>query len=142
MKKNKLFRRALFGYKKKDVNAYLTGTIEGRLCEKDEQIAALESEIRNLNARIDSFQEKEEELVHERADIANAILDAEKQARAIIEQARADAMRECADARRETAAEAKRLREMQLEIGRIRRAATAAVNRLNAEIAPISADEA
>ena len=85
---SKKFRTRLFGFKKKDVNLYLSSysvETQNALDEKDDKIEDLTKEVETLRAKIKEYEDSNKY-------VGNAILAAEKKAHDIILEAEKDAL--------------------------------------------------
>ncbi len=96
---NKLFKTAMFGYKKKTVNEYIedlsTKTLNA-LNEAEDKIEDLEKENERLNGLLEKYKSEE-------ASVSSAIITAEKKADEIIKEAKEKAENYIADAEKENA---------------------------------------
>ncbi|MDR0406040.1 MAG: DivIVA domain-containing protein, partial [Clostridiales bacterium] len=93
----KLFHRALFGYRRKDVNAYFESVSEkfaeeGRA--KDAELARLRDALASAEREADALRGLREEFENSRNSISKAIIDAETNAVRIIEEAKKSAVEE------------------------------------------------
>lgn len=101
---SKLFKTAMFGYKKKIVNEYiedLSVRTENALNEAEDRIDELEKVNKQLRELVEKYKSEEEK-------VGNAIITAQKKAEEIISKAEADAekcVKEAEDKHKETMAD-------------------------------------
>lgn len=96
METEKKFRKTLFGYRKKDVNAYIMDTAR----EFDKKKKQLEAEAadqaekyKDLKKKYNALDSKVAALEKERTYIADALLDAKQEAEKIVADAKVEAAR-------------------------------------------------
>lgn len=125
----KLFRKSLFGYKKKDVTKY----IEEISASFKEQLDELQAEIDSLDKKRNDLENNRAELERERAAISEAIVSAHEKAEKIIADAREKAAKEEAEMQRQIVAENQKLIKIRRDIHNIRRNAIKTLSNLEAE---------
>ena len=97
MSRDKKFGVTLFGFNKTDVNAYIERIIrefDQRLKEKDEEIAVLKSQNRDLSVRSNNLTKEIDDLSYDKDRIARALIQAQEKAENIITSAKASAEEE------------------------------------------------
>ncbi|NMA67021.1 MAG: hypothetical protein GX957_12430 [Clostridiaceae bacterium] len=97
MSGEKKFGSSPFGFNKSDVNAYIEKILrefDQRLKEKDDEISNLKMQIREMKTRYESATLESAELVKEKELIANALIQAQDKAAAIVEEAKVRAEQE------------------------------------------------
>ena len=123
----KLFRGALFGYNKKDVQKY----VEEISSNFYAQINELKAEIDKLNSRKSEIDIQREEIEKKKAAISEAIISAQEQGEKIVAAAREKADLEYKEAQQNIADENQKLIKIRREILNIRRSAIKTLNNLN-----------
>ena len=123
----KLFRGALFGYNKKDVQKY----VEEISSNFYAQINELKAEIDKLNSRKSEIDIQREEIEKKKAAISEAIISAQEQGEKIVAAAREKADLEYKEAQQKIAEENQKLIKIRREILNIRRSAIKTLNNLN-----------
>ena len=96
METGKKFKGALFGYRKKDVNAYIMDTaheFDKKKKQFEAQTAALEEKNKALQEKKNALDSKVATLEKERTYIADALLDAKQEAEKIVADAKVEAAR-------------------------------------------------
>lgn len=96
---SKLFKIAMFGYKKKTVNEY----IEELSNKTQKALDDAEDKIEELEKKTEHLEESLEKYKNDAASVSNAIITAEKKAEEIVAQAKEKAESYLADAERENA---------------------------------------
>jgi len=133
----KIFGTSLFGFKKKDVLAYLdnvTNDMSIKIKEKDNEIASLKEQISTLNSDIIKLQQNGNLFEAERQNVANAIIRAEEKAAQIIEDAKKEAQASREEILNQINSDRLQLKELQQEISHIRRNAINSISKLNGEL--------
>lgn len=127
---NTKFKKALFGYKKQNVNEYiaeLSLKTQKMLNQRDDEIEDLKKANEELAEQVNTLTEKNN-LVGE------AILEAEKKAKEIIEAAKKDAEKVKADADAEVEKSKKVLAHLTDEINDLKAGLNASVAKYQAEL--------
>ena len=127
---NTKFKKALFGYKKQNVNEYiaeLSLKTQKMLNQRDDEIEDLKKANEELEEQVNTLTEKNN-LVGE------AILEAEKKAKEIIEAAKKDAEKVKADADAEVEKSKKVLAHLTDEINDLKAGLNASVAKYQAEL--------
>lgn len=125
----KLFRGALFGYNKKDVQKY----VEEISASFNEQLNGCKAEIERLNSQREELDAKSAEIESKKAAISDAIISAQEQGERIIADARVKAEDEYKEAQQKIADENQKLIKIRREILNIRRHAIKTLNNLNVD---------
>ena len=123
----KLFRGALFGYNKKDVQKY----VEEISVNFNAQLNACRAEIERLNGQKAELDAKKAEIERKKEAISDAIISAQEQGERIIADARVKAEQEYKDSQQKIADENQKLVKIRREIINIRRNAIKTLNNLN-----------
>ncbi len=94
----KRFRTSFMGgFKKSDVNAYIEkilGEFDDKLKEKDDEIANLKLQGKDVRAKYEEFQKKSDQINEDRAKIAEVLIKAQEKADLMLENARLEALEE------------------------------------------------
>lgn len=94
----KRFRTSFMGgFKKADVNAYIEkmlGEFDDKLKEKDDEIANLKLQSKDVRAKYEELQKKADQINEDRSKISQVLIKAQEQADLMLENARAEALRE------------------------------------------------
>lgn len=93
----KRFGTSLFGFKKSDVNSYIEKILrefDDKLKEKDDEIASLKNQGRELRAKYEELAKKADQINDDRAKIADVLIKAQEKAELILEDARNQAIEE------------------------------------------------
>ncbi|MGI6777608.1 MAG: hypothetical protein ACOX7R_06160 [Acetivibrionales bacterium] len=93
----KRFRTSLFGFKKSDVNSYIEKLLrefDDKLKEKDGEITALRSQLREIKSNYEEIAAKAEQINEDRAKIADVLIKAQEKAELMLEDARIEALEE------------------------------------------------
>ncbi len=124
---SKLFRRALFGYNKKDVQKYV-----------EEISANFSSQLSECNAEIERLQNQRAELDKKRAEIedrknaiSEAIISAQEKGEKIISEAREKAEKERMEMAKKITNENQKLIKMRREIMNMRRSVIKTLNSID-----------
>ncbi len=125
----KLFRGALFGYNKKDVQKY----VEEISASFNEQLNGCKAEVERLNSQREELDAKRAEIESKKAAISDAIISAQEQGERIIADARAKAEEEYKETQQKIADENQKLIKIRREILNIRRHAIKTLNNLNVD---------
>lgn len=91
------FRTAAMGYNKNDVNNYidqLTQEYQNKVKEKDDELARLRNQNKELKTQIEEVLKKENENADGKSKIAEVLLKAQETADSIMEEARKNALEE------------------------------------------------
>ncbi|MBQ7953818.1 MAG: DivIVA domain-containing protein [Clostridia bacterium] len=123
----KLFRGALFGYNKKDVQKY----VEEISVNFNEQLNSYKAEIERLNGQKAELDAKRTEIESKKAAISDAIISAQEQGERIIADARIKAEELYKESQQKVADENQKLVKIRREIINIRRNAIKTLNNLN-----------
>lgn len=133
MEGQKKFSTVLFGFRKKDVSAYILSMAE----EFQKKLDGLEEQNRRLTEQNRELEKDIDELRQERAFISDALLKAKRQAEAIIDEAQQQADRQ----RSEAAAELQKVREQiaseRQRVGTLREAAKDALEYYQQQLSEI-----
>lgn len=129
----KLFRGALFGYNKKDVQKY----VEEISANFDSQLNECKAEIERLSNQRAELDAKRAEIESKKSAISEAIISAQEQGEKIVMTAREKAERERSEMQRKISEENQKLIKIRRDIMNIRRNAIKTLNSLN-----IDTDEA
>lgn len=125
----KLFRKSLFGYKKKDVIKYveeMSANFQVRLDECRE-------EIDSLSKKREALELRKAEIDKEKLAISAAIVSAHEKAEKIIAEARDKSQKEYAEMQRKLTAENQKLVQIRREIFNIRRNAIKTLSNFEVE---------
>lgn len=114
---SKLFKNALFGYRKKDVNEY----IEQISTDFTQKLAEKDAEIDDLKSQRTKLDEMRAKLEKEKAAVSDAIVSAHEEGERIIAAAREKAAEIRQDTERKTTAENSKLIKIRREIHNIKR---------------------
>lgn len=125
---SKLFKTSLFGYRKKDVTAYVE-KISGDFTA---QIEDCKKEIEKLQSQRESLEKKRAEIEKEKASISEAIISAHEKGEKIIAEAREKAELQMRDMRNKLASENDKLVKIRREVHNIRRNAIKTLSNLDA----------
>jgi cell division initiation protein len=90
----KKFRTGVSGYNKEDVNEYIERILsefDTRLKEKDDEIAGLKTQLRDVKNRLDQAGSDVTAAAKDRERISSVLIQAQQKADAMIEDARAEA---------------------------------------------------
>ncbi|WP_129721307.1 DivIVA domain-containing protein [Xylanivirga thermophila] len=93
----KLFKNALFGYSKANVDKYIQDMkedYEGELSKKLDRMMELNEENRMLKEKMDTLEERLDEYVRQESCISKTMLNAEEKGREIVMNARKNAEEE------------------------------------------------
>lgn len=94
----KRFRTSFMGgFKKADVNAYIEkmlGEFDDKLKEKDDEIANLKLQSKDVRAKYEELQKKADQINEDRSKISQVLIKAQEQADLMLENARAEALKE------------------------------------------------
>ena len=137
MKPKKLFRTALFGYKKKDVYAYLdeyAKDMMAKIQQKDEEIARLVESNRARNDDCGALRRRIDEYEEDRDRIASIIIKAEETAEIMMERAERQALLKKADIEGKIEMEAAKLQSLRAELNKLLRAANDATTYIKKEL--------
>ncbi|MBO5453384.1 MAG: DivIVA domain-containing protein [Clostridia bacterium] len=127
---NKKFRKGLFGFKKKDVVQYLndySAETQRALDEKDDLISDLKKENKELQTKLDDYQEKNR-------FVGNALLNAEKKAHDIIAEAEKEALSRKKEIDNEIKHSSLVLKKLNEEIKQLRSNLMTSVNKYQSEL--------
>ncbi len=94
MSGEKKFRTGVSGYNKEDVNEYIERILsefDTRLKEKDDEIAGLKTQLRDVKNRLDQAGSDVTAAAKDRERISSVLIQAQQKADAMIEDARAEA---------------------------------------------------
>ena len=94
MEKEKKFATEMFGYNKKDVDEYIKdmkADYEGRIQVEKAEVNRLSNEITIIRKKLERY---DNEYLEKQEKVANALITAEDQSKAIIENARQEAINE------------------------------------------------
>jgi cell division septum initiation protein DivIVA len=97
MSGEKRFRTAFYGFNKDDVNTYIEEILqkfESNLREREEEIARLKNENRELGVKYNELAQKANQINEDRARIADVLIKAEEKAQLIVEEAKTQAIDE------------------------------------------------
>ena len=122
-----LFRGALFGYNKKDVQKY----VEEISVNFNNQLNSLKAEIDRLNEQKSEIEVQKAEIEKRKAAISEAIISAQEQGEKIIAQSREKGEAEYQDMQNKIAEENQKLVKIRREIVNIRRNAIKTLNNLS-----------
>lgn len=125
----KLFRRSLFGYKKKDVIKY----VEEMSANFQVRLDKCRGEIDSLSKKREDLELRKAEIDKEKAAISDAIVSAHEKAEKIIAEAREKAEKEYAEMQRKLNAENQKLVQIRREIFSIRRNAIKTLSNFEVE---------
>lgn len=125
---SKLFKTSLFGYRKKDVTAYVEKISE----DFTSQIEDYKKEIENLRGQRELLEKKRAEIEKEKTAISEAIISAHEKGEKIIAQAREKSDAEMRDMKNKLASENEKLVKIRREIHNIRRNAIKTLSNLDA----------
>lgn len=123
----KLFRGALFGYKKKDVQRY----VEEISTNFNNQLMEYKAEIERLQGQKAELDAKRAEIESKKAAISEAIISAQEQGEKIVMTAREKAEKERLEMQSKIAEENQKLIKIRRDILNIRRNAIKTLNNLN-----------
>jgi cell division septum initiation protein DivIVA len=90
----KKFRTGVSGYNKEDVNEYIERILsefDTRLKEKDDEIAALKTQVRDLRNRLDQAGTDVSAATKDRERISAVLIQAQQKADTMLEEARVEA---------------------------------------------------
>lgn len=93
----KRFGTSMFGFKKSDVNAYIEKILrefEDKLNEKDDEISALKSQLRDLRTKYEELSMRADQIKDDRSKIADVLIQAKENAELILENAKLQAIDE------------------------------------------------
>ncbi len=94
----KRFRNSFMGgFKKSDVNIYIEKLLkefDEKLKNKDDEIAVLKNQNKDLRHKYDDLSKKSDEIGESRSKIANVLIQAQENAEKILENARLEALEE------------------------------------------------
>ncbi len=124
-----LFRGALFGYNKKDVQKY----VEEISINFNTQLNGLKAEIDRLNEQKAEVEAQRAEIEKRKAAISEAIISAQEQGEKIIAQAREKGEAEYKDMQNKIMEENQKLIKLRREIVNIRRSAIKTLNNLSVD---------
>ena len=124
-----LFRGALFGYNKKDVQKY----VEEISINFNTQLNGLKAEIDRLNEQKAEVEAQRAEIEKRKAAISEAIISAQEQCEKIIAQAREKGEAEYKDMQNKIMEENQKLIKLRREIVNIRRSAIKTLNNLSVD---------
>ena len=122
-----LFRGALFGYNKKDVQKY----VEEISINFNKQLNGLKAEIDRLNEQKAEIEAQRAEIEKRKTAISEAIISAQEQGEKIIAQSREKGEAEYQDMQNKIAEENQKLVKIRREIVNIRRNAIKTLNNLS-----------
>ncbi|MBR5517865.1 MAG: DivIVA domain-containing protein [Clostridia bacterium] len=122
-----LFRGALFGYNKKDVQKY----VEEISINFNTQLNGLKAEIDRLNEQKAEIEAQRAEIEKRKTAISEAIISAQEQGEKIIAQSREKGEAEYQDMQNKIAEENQKLVKIRREIVNIRRNAIKTLNNLS-----------
>ena len=122
-----LFRGALFGYNKKDVQKY----VEEISVNFNNQLGGLKAEINRINEQKSEIEVQKAEIEKRKAAISEAIISAQEQGDKIIAQAREKGEAEYKEIQDKILEENQKLVKIRREIINIRRSAIKTLNNLN-----------
>ena len=122
-----LFRGALFGYNKKDVQKY----VEEISVNFNNRLNSLKAEIDRLNEQKSEIEVQKAEIEKRKAAISEAIISAQEQGDKIIAQPREKGEEEYKETQQKIAEENQKLVKIRREIINIRRSAIKTLNNLN-----------
>ena len=94
MSGEKKFRTGVSGYNKEDVNEYIERILsefDTRLKEKDDEIAGLRTQLRDMKGRLDQAGSDVTAAAKDRERISSVLIQAQQKADAMIEEARVEA---------------------------------------------------
>lgn len=124
-----LFRGALFGYNKKDVQKY----VEEISINFNAQLNGLKAEIDRLNEQKAEVEAQRAEIEKRKAAISEAIISAQEQGEKIIAQSREKSEAEYKDMQNKIMEENQKLIKLRREIVNIRRSAIKTLNNLSVD---------
>ena len=122
-----LFRGALFGYNKKDVQKY----VEEICANFNAQLDGCRAEIDRLNSQKAEIEAQKIEIEKRKSAISEAIISAQEQGEKIIAQSREKGEAEYREMQNKIAEENQKLIKIRREIVNIRRSAIKTLNNLN-----------
>lgn len=133
----KKFGTSLFGFQRADVNAYIERIIrefEQRLKEKDEEIAGLKLQLKDLKTKYEEIHREAEAVMKEKKKIAGVLLEAHEKAEAMMKEAREKAMQEknCLDQVLE--AEREKIVDIKRDLKAIKKQAAEILSRFDQQI--------
>lgn len=137
MKPKKLFRTALFGYKKEDVYAYLDDyakDMTAKMEQKDEEFARFMESNRVLQDDCNALRRRIDELESERDKIASVILKAEETAQIMLERAERQALVKQAEIEVKIEMETVKLQSLRSELAKLLRIANDATSYIKKEL--------
>ncbi len=115
----KLFSTALFGFKKKHVNAYLerlNKEYEEKLKAKEKEIADIKAQYRDIKSRYDEISTNIQQIKEDREKIADALITAQEKAETIISEAKLQAINEKKDLEKQVEVEKEKLVDIKEEL--------------------------
>ena len=94
----KRFRTSFMGgFNKSDVNAYIEKILrefDDKFKEKDDEIAVLKNQNKEYRSKYEELQKKGDQIIEDRAKIADVLIKAQEKAQLMIEDARMEALDE------------------------------------------------
>ena len=115
----KLMKTGMFGFRKKDVQAYLESlgkSYASKLAEKEDQIARYVEENEQLKKRLNDLEGRAKTMEEERDYIANAIIQAEQKAQRMMESAEQAAAQRREELEEEIQADVRRSGEIKRQL--------------------------
>lgn len=137
MKPKKLFRTALFGYKKKDVYTYLDNYAKDmteKIMQKEAEVARVMESNRTLQDDCNALRRRIDELEAERDKIASVILKAEETAQVMIERAERQALLKQAEIEVKIEMETVKLQSLRAELSKLLHVANDATSYIKKEL--------
>lgn len=134
------FRTALFGYNKQDVHQFIESYIQKAgfdTKDKDEQISRLNNLIEELESKNFKLEKRAKKYDEEREHIIETLLNAEKNAKNIMDQAQNKAISELYEIEEKVQAEKSKLREIRKEIIDLRHGVIANLKKFEDDLAAL-----
>lgn len=143
-KEKKKLRRGLFGYRKRDVLAYMgeiEARFEGTLTERADEIARLKGQNHTLTSENTELYKKVADYEREQAVISKAVISAEQRAEEIIRQAHADAEEIIKKTNEDLAGRREEIRELKAQMRTLKLSSVATLRKYESQLDMLAAED-
>lgn len=140
----KRFGTSMFGFRKSDVNSYMEkilGEFDNRLKEKDDELASLKSQNRDVKAKYEDMLKKADQISEDRAKIGNVLIKAQEKAEQLIEDARQEALEEKKKLEEAIEAERENLVDLKREVRSLKEELRNVLKRYDDQLGDLVKDE-
>ncbi len=138
------FGTSFFGFTKPDVNSYIEKMLkefDERLKQKDDEIANLKNQNRELRIKYEDLERKSNQLNEDRSKIADAIIKAQEKAETILEEARQQAMEEKKKLESSIEEEKEKLVDIKRELKGLRNEVISRLKKFDSQIGEVTGED-